>query len=185
MTRRPEASNSSSPWVMLLMAESRCWLFSRKQPLRGRVLTLQLANDQDRSWRSRRSPREVPRKTAAWPAPANRPAPTIRWSWRQSGSENSSATGSSRPFPRARPSVLEAPGGIAVHRQRLLERRRFGDVLADQTVVMRIAGDDGAVAVNHRDRGVAVQRQGSDEILEMRRVRRPGSQSRSARRGGR
>ena len=28
ITRRPEASNSSRPWVMLLMAVSRCWVFS-------------------------------------------------------------------------------------------------------------------------------------------------------------
>ena len=33
------------------------------------------------------------------------------------------------------------------------------DVVADQLVVLRIAGDDGAVAMDHRDRGVAVQRQ--------------------------
>ena len=32
---------------------------------------------------------------------------------------------------------------------------------------LRIAGDDGAVAMNHRDRGVAVQRQRTDKVLEM------------------
>src|SRR5205823_6386389 len=67
----------------------------------------------------------------------------------------------------AQPRTLETPGDIAVQGQRSLKRWRSGDVLADQSVVPGIAGDDGAVAVNHRNRGVAVQRQRADEILEM------------------
>ncbi len=49
----------------------------------------------------------------------------------------------------------------------MLKCGRIGDVEADQLVVLGIAGDDGAVAVNHRNRGVAVQRQRCDEVLEM------------------
>ena len=61
----------------------------------------------------------------------------------------------------------EASRNVAVHRERTLKPGRVRDVLADQPVVLGIAGDDGAVAVNHRNRGAVVQRQRCDEIFEV------------------
>ena len=65
------------------------------------------------------------------------------------------------------PRAGEASRNIAVQRQRALKRVRIGDVEANQLVVLGIAGDDGAVAVDHRNRGVAFQRQRCDEVLKV------------------
>ncbi|MHC2438586.1 hypothetical protein ACVMB0_005961 [Bradyrhizobium sp. USDA 4451] len=61
----------------------------------------------------------------------------------------------------------EPPGRVAAEADDLAEQRLVGDVAADHARILRIARDDGAIAMDHRDHGVAVQRQRGHEILEM------------------
>ena len=67
----------------------------------------------------------------------------------------------------SRRSADKTSGQIATGRHRALERRVARDILADQFCILRIAGDDSPVVMNHRDRGVAAEGERADEILEM------------------
>jgi hypothetical protein len=61
----------------------------------------------------------------------------------------------------------EAPRCVAPEAQHPLEQRLIGDVLAKNRIVLWVAGNDGAVAVDHRDHGIVVHRDGRDKVLEM------------------
>jgi hypothetical protein len=63
--------------------------------------------------------------------------------------------------------VDEASGDIAAQLQRAPESPEVGYVAADHLGIVRIARDHGAIAVDHRDRGVVVERERGDEILEV------------------
>ncbi len=155
-----------------------------EQPLRRRVLTLQLAHDQiDRGDHDDHGEKRRGKLQLALRPPVGERRRHVGGGDDQ---DRKIRQGPDRADPvLALGGVLEAPGSIAVQRQRLRNDGELDDVRADQIVVMRIAGDDGAVAVNHRDGGVAAQRQGSDEILEMRGLDAPGRKADQSRRGGR
>ena len=143
---------------MLLMAVSRCWLFSESSRCAAPCWRC--------SWRTIRemvtmttTTASAAAKTAAWSAPASRRArSTVVGGRRGSRSGNASASGPRRHSPRHprwltnRPDVLP-PSLSACWNPGWL---RYS---CRQAVILRIAGDDGAVAMDHRDRGVVVQRE--------------------------
>ena len=141
----------------------------REQPLRHQVLVLQLTDDEEDH-----DDDHDDRKRRGAELQLGLRAPVGQGGRRLGGRDDQDREMSQRPdradLVLAFGLADEAAGNVAVERQCALERRRGGNVAGDEFVVIRIAGDNGAVAVDHRDRGVAVERQRRHERLKMGRL---------------
>ncbi len=178
------ASNSSRPWVMLSTAVSRCWLFSDSSACAARCWRC--------SWRTIRKMMTTTTTTASTAAKN-----CSRVCARQSASAVSVLVAamitigkwsSVRAAPirsSSRHLADEASGHVAAGIHRAAERRIGRDVLADELGILRIARDHRAVVMDHRDRGVGIERKRGRRNPRNGSARRRGWQSRSACRRGR